>query len=399
MTLAELKHVELATVWKAKEPAARLTRDRSGVAFEYDKRYSGPPVAFTLPRDVGVVHHRGGALPPFFSGLLPEGRRLTAIRRATKTSLDDELTLLLAVGADTVGDVQVLPGDRDANADPVPSPRRPALEEADFAELFEQAVAVDPADRVALSGVQDKVSGRMISLPISHAGSAWILKLDPPEFPHLVANEAFFLDAARASGLDVADAKVVHDRNGTPALLVRRFDRISDDTVLRALPQEDACQVLGRYPADKYRCATEEVIQGLANCTGAPIIAARTLLRQFAFAYLTCNGDAHAKNFSILQRKEWQVAPAYDLTCSHLYGDHVMALTICGKDRENIGRGDFVELGAQCGVPPRATTRVLDELLAASPAWLDRLGELPFDERRLHKLRRTCLLRASRLGA
>ena len=32
-----------------------------------------------------------------------------------------------------------------------------------------------------------------------YSDAAWILKLDPPEFPHLVANEAFFLDAARAS--------------------------------------------------------------------------------------------------------------------------------------------------------------------------------------------------------
>jgi len=36
-----------------------------------------------------------GALPSYFSGLLPEGRRLGALRRAVKTSADDELSLLL----------------------------------------------------------------------------------------------------------------------------------------------------------------------------------------------------------------------------------------------------------------------------------------------------------------
>ena len=41
--------------------------------------------------------------------LLPEGRRLGALRRAVKTSADDELSLLLAVGADAIGDVQVVP--------------------------------------------------------------------------------------------------------------------------------------------------------------------------------------------------------------------------------------------------------------------------------------------------
>ena len=296
-------------------PAARLTRERAGVKFAYDDGYAGPPVCFHLPRDVGVVRYSGGALPPFFSGLLPEGRRLSAIRRATKTSVDDELTLLLAVGGDAIGDVQVCPLDAAEQPTGMAPPGVP-LAEADFAELFASAVAPEPADRMALAGAQDKITGRMIALPVSHAGAACILELDPPEFPHLVANEAFFLGAARASGLEVADAQVVHDRYGKPGLLVRRFDRIAGERGLRALAQEDACQVLGRYPADRYRVTTEALIQGLAVHAGAPVVAARTLLRQFAFAYLSGNGDAHAKNFSILENGEWRVAPAYDLPCT-----------------------------------------------------------------------------------
>ena len=395
MSLADLKRVEAAGVWKAGTLAARLTRGRDHVAFAYERDYAGPPVSVGLPRSLGEVRLHGGALPPFFSGLLPEGRRLSAIRRAAKTSADDELTLLLAVGGDAVGDVQVLPiGTTPAT---VEEPAGPPLAEADFAELFARAVAADPADRVALAGAQDKVSGRMISLPVTHAGAAWILKLDPPEFPHLVANEAFFLAAARASGLVVAHAEVVNDRDGRPGLLVRRFDRVESDGKPRALAQEDACQVLGRYPADKYRVTTEEVLRGLSEHTGAPVVAARTLLQQLVFAYLTCNGDAHAKNFSIVHDHEWRVAPAYDLPSSQPYGDHTMAMTIGGKDREDIGRDDFVELGRAGGVPPKATARVLDGLLLAMPRWLERLDELPFDRRRIEKLRRACAYRAERL--
>ena len=51
----------------------------------------------------------GGGVPAYFSGLLPEGRRLGALRREIKTSADDELSLLLGVGGDVVGNVQVLP--------------------------------------------------------------------------------------------------------------------------------------------------------------------------------------------------------------------------------------------------------------------------------------------------
>jgi hypothetical protein len=54
-----------------------------------------------------------------------------------------------------------------------------------------------------------------------------------------VENEAFFLDAARASGLTVPPHDLVSDRDGAKGLLVRRFDRITVDGQLRALGVED----------------------------------------------------------------------------------------------------------------------------------------------------------------
>lgn len=300
-------------------------------------------------------------------------------------------------GSDAIGDVQVLPaGARPVS--PVPDRSMPPLDQVIFAELYAGVLAPEPNDLVAIPGAQDKVSGRMISLPLSLQGAAFILKLDPPEFPHLVANEAYFAAAARASGLEVADTRIVHDRIGRPGLLVSRFDRRLEQGHLRSLAQEDACQVLDHYPADKYRLTAEQVVAGLAQRTGAPIVAARVLLQQLAFAYLSGNGDAHAKNFSILQRGgEWRIAPAYDLPSSLPYGDTTTALSIGGKDREDIGRADFLALGQRCRVPAKATARVLDELLAAMPSWLDRLGELPFDVRTVHELGRACAYRAARL--
>jgi HipA-like protein len=107
--LADLTGVETADVYKAAALAARLARTPDGVLFSYVDGYDGPPVATTLPQSAASVARPGGALPAYFAGLLPEGRRLGALRRAVKTSLDDELSLLLAVGSDTIGDVQVLP--------------------------------------------------------------------------------------------------------------------------------------------------------------------------------------------------------------------------------------------------------------------------------------------------
>ncbi len=407
MNLSDYRSVDEALVWKAGELAATLTRASGSIVFAYQAHYRGEPVATSLPLQEEPVHTVGGALPPFFTGLLPEGRRLSALQANIKTSLDDELTLLLAVGDDVVGDVQVTVADPAApNAGaPVPPNEQASpvvLEEASFSELFERAVGPLVEDRVALAGVQDKISGRMITLPVADRQAAWILKLDPPEFPGLVQNEAFFLEAARRSGLEVASARVVHDREGQPGLLVQRFDRSPDaheNGTFHRWAQEDACQVLGRYPGDKYRLSTQQVISGLAQRTAAPLVAARNLLQQFAFAYLTCNGDAHGKNFSILRAgHEWKVAPAYDLPTSHPYGDTTTALTLAGKNREDIGRADFVELGQACGVPEKATARVLDKLLKAAPEWMGRLEDLPFDAQKRNKLRRACAYRAQRLA-
>lgn len=404
--LEELRSVERATVLKQHVPAGSLQRRTDAVVFAYDDAYvasGGAPVATTLPVTTDpVVTHAPGALPPFFSGLLPEGRRLTALRSSVKTSADDELTLLLAVGGDAIGDVQVVPAGEEPR-DIEPRLTVSAWSEVRFDELLTASVGgPGQIDRVAIPGVQDKVSARMINVPVARANDRYLLKLDPPEFPHLVANEAFFVDAARRSGLDGAEAEVVFDAIGTPGLLVRRFDRVSDRTGgVRMLAQEDGCQVLSRYPADKYRVTTEQVIRALADVCRARPVAALALIRQFAFAYLACNGDAHAKNFSVLctEDGEWRVAPAYDVPTSYVYGDHTMALTLNGKSREDLGRRDFIALGLAVGVRPRAVESALDELGERVRAWIDDVARLPFDEGVLQKLKRACEYRRQRLAA
>jgi serine/threonine-protein kinase HipA len=403
--LEEFRYVDEADVLKGGKNAGRLVRRKDAVLFEYDPGYvedGGTPVATTLPLEgPPVITHAPGALPPFFSGLLPEGRRLTGLRSAVKTSADDEVSLLLAVGGDTVGDVQVVP----AGEGPPEVKAKLSVEswrEVRFSDLLAASMGADgDVDRVAIPGVQDKVSAGMIQLPLARDNTPFILKLDPPEFPHLVANEAFFLDAARQSGLETAEADVVHDADGVPGLLVKRFDRMETGPgAFVALAQEDGCQVLGRYPADKYRVTTEEVIGALAGvCPSAPV-AALAFFKQVAFAYLSCNGDAHAKNFSIrrLPDGEWRAAPAYDLPTTHLYRDHTMALSINGRHRENIGRGDFKALGEAVGLRPRAVDRALDELRARVDLWLGGLDTLPFDGRRIHKLLKAIEYRRDRLA-
>jgi serine/threonine-protein kinase HipA len=88
----QLRLVERADVFKRGERAATLTRTAAGIAFQYLPEWVAnrrPAVATTLPVTPDPILYPGGGLPAYFSGLLPEGRRLGALLRAVKTSADD----------------------------------------------------------------------------------------------------------------------------------------------------------------------------------------------------------------------------------------------------------------------------------------------------------------------
>ncbi|WP_172803991.1 type II toxin-antitoxin system HipA family toxin [Auraticoccus monumenti] len=382
---------------KAGTVAASLSRTSDGVVFRYEPSYlaaGGPPVATTLPLTDEPVLTPGRSVPPFFANLLPEGRRLTALRRHVKTSADDDMTLLLASGADPVGDVQVLPTGADA-ADADPTATAPALDpvdswaDLDFGDLLRRAGVGDPS---SLAGVQDKASGRMLTLPLAWRDRTVLLKFEVPEHPHVVENEAWFLHRARRLRHPVVRAEVVHDRTGRPGLLVTRFDRrVGTDGTLTRLAVEDGAQLLGRYPADKYAVSTEEVAERLAAVCGAPLVALRQLLIQVVYAWLTGNGDLHAKNVSVLRADgEWRTAPVYDVPATVCYGDDTMALPVGGR-LDGLSRRSFLELGSSVGLPARAVGSVLDHVLGVTAGMVEELaaGAVPLDQFRRTRLVRT----------
>ena len=135
----DLRDVIAADVYIDDELAGLLVRERSdAISFDYlaDRRAAKSgvrerSVSWSLLRSGEYpVVTTGGAVPPFFAGLLPEGVRLGVVTSSTKTSADDHLTLLLAVGADTVGNVRVFPaGDEPARPLPMFEPER----DTDFA--------------------------------------------------------------------------------------------------------------------------------------------------------------------------------------------------------------------------------------------------------------------------
>ncbi len=399
LSLADLRDVGQADVVKAGRQAGRLERAGNDVVFRYDPGYcadpAAPPVATTLPKSVDPVVATGGSVPPFFAGLLPEGLRLTAVTAAARTSADDHLTVLLAIGADAIGDIQVVPaGVAPTDPEPVLAVEVPGL--FDFRAVFANATSSDPAvfDRVGLPGVQVKVSARMISTPIVTMAGPAILKLNPPADPRLVENEHFFLRMAGACGIRVPEHRLIHDRNGESALVVARFDRDVMAGGVRRLAQEDACQVLGRYPAAKYRVTLEDVVRALAAVVatggGSPALTIRRALEIAAFSYLVGNGDLHAKNLSVRANRDgvWELTPAYDLltTQPYLGWRDPMALRLYGRDNK-LGLRWWRDAATRLGIPERAITRAIERIVHAAGPWLDRLGEIGFNDRTTARLR------------
>ncbi|MGE6756813.1 type II toxin-antitoxin system HipA family toxin [Corallococcus interemptor] len=403
--------IEVAEVWRESTHVGSITRTAHGSIFEYaadffEQHRAGPGgIAVHLPYSKRRTETLGTNLHTYFAGLLPEGLRLRVLLENVKTSEDDLLSLLVAAGADTVGDLSVIPqGQTFPPAAPPSAKWKP--ESVLFTDLFAQSLprlGVESTEPT-IPGVQEKISASTISFPVSSSGQRdYILKLNPRDKPELVRNEHFFMGMAKQCGLRVATTRLVQDRDGNDGLLVERFDRswMKAEKRLRRIHQEDACQFLDRYTSDKYRLTCAAIAEGLRELCAAPVPELARFLLLLAFSYLIGNGDLHAKNVSILADGPgggFRLSPAYDLLTTLPYGDHRMALKFEGRD-DNLRRAHFIAFGERYGVNAKAVSVMLDKLCASAEPWLERLEEIGFDARKTDFLRRTMHKRLGELRA
>ncbi len=275
----------------------------------------------------------------------------------------------MGVGSDLPGDVQVVPRGQQ--------PRTPEALITSDTDSVDFRVITESVDSHSIPGVQSKASASMVNMPVASAREQAILKIDPPDHPHLVVNEALHLAHAKALKIPVAQARTVVDQHGVVGLWVTRFDRVSTNGSFTKLAMEDGAQVVGVLPGRKYTLDTETVVNALEQHCASPLVAARNLYLQFLFAWLSGNGDLHAKNISILRdlQGRWNVAPIYDIPCTMLYRDMSMALPIAGRDK-GLSRRHWLELADSIGLPQAVASSAIEQALRAASA-VD-LGTLPF---------------------
>jgi serine/threonine-protein kinase HipA len=86
-----------------------------------------------------------------------------------------------------------------------------------------------------------------------------------------------------------------------------------------------------------------------------PLHDTQQLIKAFIFNLVSCNADAHAKNFSLLYNKHSQIrlAPFYDMLCTRVYGrlDRLCAMSIgSSHDPGHIARQDWMLVAERIGV-------------------------------------------------
>jgi serine/threonine-protein kinase HipA len=196
------------------------------------------------------------------------------------------------------------------------------------AELF-----LEQRKRISVSGVQEKISLRLESnnLRLLHKGEqgTHILKPIPKDLrkvSDIPANEHLTMQiAAQVYGIATAANAMIFFQDGTPAYLTRRFDVQPDGTKWAI---EDFATLAGKSERlegamFKYDYSYEKMGYLIQQYTSQPENEILIYFKTLIFNYLFSNGDAHLKNFSLLEQPNHQyvLSPAYDLLNTKIHVD------------------------------------------------------------------------------
>lgn len=372
-------------VWLDDLRVADIYQERRRLRLVYTdeamQRYALGVPLLSLPLPLTGQRYPHGVVRAFLDGLLPEGEARQAIARDVGVERDDTYGLIRAIGRDCAGALVIQPTGEPAPPRPTTLTAEPLIN-AEIAELVANLrsapLGVSGRVRISLAGVQQKLlltrmpDGKW-GRPVDGTPSTHILKPEIANLPNTVENEAFCMRLAKHLGLTAASIETTQV-DGRKLIIVERYDRIirDDGSVIR-LHQEDFCQATGILPDKKYE---EDGGPSLARIAGilqliAPAADIEVLLRAVVLNVLIGNGDAHAKNFSLLHRASGALglAPLYDLMSTLYYGDDRLAMYIDAVQRTRRVTADrILDEAARWGLAKRRAAAIVADILDRTPA-------------------------------
>src|SRR5207249_2537150 len=115
---------------------------------------------------------------------------------------------------------------------------------------------------------------------------------------------------------------------------------------------QDFLQILGED--DKYAGSVKRIGKRIWELSSVPGLDAQLFFERVLLNFLLGNGDAHLKNFSLLETEDGglRLSPAYDLVCSKavIPKETDFAITLNGK-ADKITRRDFEKFSETSKIP------------------------------------------------
>ncbi len=189
----------------------------------------------------------------------------------------------------------------------------------------------DNATLISISGVQEKFSfiqlKNKIRLTKEGEQGTHIFKPIPngsKNADQMPANEHLTMQIAqKVFGIETAENALIFFGNGDPAYITKRFDVVTGGL---KLAQEDFASLAGKSPqthgADyKYLGSYWDLFELMRENLPSYKVESLKLFKLLVFNYLFSNGDAHLKNFSIIETPlgDFKLSPAYDLLNSRIH--------------------------------------------------------------------------------
>jgi serine/threonine-protein kinase HipA len=240
--------------------------------------------------------------------------------------------------------------------------------------------------RISISGVQAKYSLKKEDdrLALTDMNGQFILKPIPfggfTDLDQAPANEHLTMQIAKQiHKLNTPPNAIMYFSDGSMAYLVRRFDVDANGSKFQ---QEDFAQLANASvktmgDSYKYDLSYEDIALLMKQYIPTFKLEVEKLYEMIIFNYLYCNGDAHLKNFSLINhpQKGYVLTPVYDLICTKIHSktESDLALTLFAegypKSFEELGyhtSSDFIEFGIRIGVVEKRAKKLLSGMVEES---------------------------------